>query len=90
MKNEGKIQVAQIQAETDLKIADMKSDDAREIADVAHTVKNKQMYLQKALDQQDRRDEKAENMDSQAAKEAQEGSITPERKQQIQETIKNS
>ena len=90
VKNEGKIQVAQIQSETDLKIADMKSDDQREIADVAHLVKNKQMYLQKALDQQDRRDEKAENMDSQANKEASEGSVSRERKQQIQETIKNS
>jgi len=60
------------------------------MADVAHLVKNKQMYLQKALDQQDRRDEKAENMDSQANKEASEGSVSRERKQQIQEIIKNS
>jgi len=83
VKNEAKIQVAQIQSETDLKIADMKSDDAREMSDVAHQVKNKQLFLQKKLEQD-------QKLDDAKAMNTPEDEVKPERKQKIQEILKKS
>ena len=84
VKNEAKVQVAQIQSETDLKIADMKDDLARETSDVAHTVKNKQIFLQ----QKAQNDAKADI--SKAQEEAGGKRISKEREQRIQEVIKKS
>ena len=84
MKNQGKIEVANIQAQADLKIADMKDDLARDTSDVAHVVKNKQIFLK----------EKAQN-DAKAAlskaqSEAESKDVSPQRKKRIQDIIKNS
>ena len=84
VKSEAKVQVAQIQSETDLKIADMKDDLARETSDVAHTVKNKQIFLQ----QKAQNDAKADI--SKAQEEAGGKRISKEREQRIQEVIKKS
>ena len=50
IKNQAKVEVARIQSETDLRIADMKDDLARETTDVAHNVKNKQIFLTKRME----------------------------------------
>lgn len=84
VKNQGKVEVARIQAETDLQIADMKDDLARETSDVSHTVKNKQIFLQKKAEQD------AKEADSLAQRESQNETIKPERKQKIQDIIKKS
>lgn len=83
VKNEAKIQVAQIQSETDLKIADMKSDDAREMSDVAHQVKNKQLFLNKRLEQEQKLEDKGQDAEANQP-------VTEDRKKQIQDIIKNS
>jgi hypothetical protein len=84
IKNKAKVEVAKIQSETDLAIADMKDDLARETSDVSHTVKNKQIFLQK----------KAENDAkvnlSKEQDEAQNQTVSPQRKERIQQTIRNS
>ena len=83
VKNEAKIQVAHIQSETDLKIADMKSDDAREMSDVAHQVKNKQLFLNKRLEQEQKLEDKGQDAEANQP-------VTEDRKKQIQDIIKNS
>ena len=83
VRNEAKIQVAQIQSETDLKIADMKSDDAREMSDVAHQVKNKQLFLNKRLEQEQKLEDKGQDAEANQP-------VTEDRKKQIQDIIKNS
>jgi hypothetical protein len=84
IKNKAKVEVAKIQSETDLAIADMKDDLARETSDVSHTVKNKQIFLQK----------KAENDAkvnlSKEQDESQNQTVSPQRKERIQQTIRNS
>ena len=84
MKNQGKIQVATIQAEADMKIADMKDDLARDTSDVAHVVKNKQIFLKEKA----QNDAKA-NL-SKAQSEAESKEVSPQRKKRIQDIIKNS
>ena len=83
VKNEAKIQVAQIQSQTDLQIADMKSDDAREISDVAHQVKNKQMFLNKKLEQDQKSEDKGAPLESNEP-------VSAQRKQKIQEILRKS
>ena len=83
VKNEAKIQVAQIQSQTDLQIADMKSDDAREISDVAHQVKNKQMFLNKKLEQDQKSEDKGALLESNEP-------VSAQRKQKIQEILRKS
>ena len=84
MKNQGKVQVATIQAEADMKIADMKDDLARDTSDVAHVVKNKQIFLKEKA----QNDAKA-NL-SKAQSEAESKEVSPQRKKRIQDIIKNS
>jgi len=84
MKNQGKVQVATIQAEADMKIADMKDDLARDTSDVAHVVKNKQIFLKEKA----QNDAKANLSKAQSEAEARE--VSPQRKKRIQDIIKNS
>ena len=84
IKNQGKVQVATIQAEADMKIADMKDDLARDTSDVAHVVKNKQIFLKEKA----QNDAKANLSKAQSEAEARE--VSPQRKKRIQDIIKNS
>ena len=84
IKNQAKVEVARIQSETDLRIADMKDDLARETTDVAHNVKNKQIFLTKRMDTDEKK-----NL-SKAQKESEETSISPQRKERVQNIIKKS
>tara|TARA_R100001591_G_scaffold102469_1_gene109497 strand:- start:2781 stop:5081 length:2301 start_codon:yes stop_codon:yes gene_type:complete len=84
VKNEGKAEVARIQADADLKIADMKDDLARETSDVAHTVKNKQIFLQKKAEQD------ANITRNKAQENAETDRVSNERKKRIQDIIKKS
>ena len=84
IKNQAKVEVARIQSETDLKIADMKDDLARETTDVAHNVKNKQIFLTKRMDTDEKK-----NL-SKAQKESEETSVSPQRKERVQNIIKKS
>ncbi len=84
IKNQAKVEVARIQSETDLKIADMKDDLARETTDVAHNVKNKQIFLTKRMETDEKK-----NL-SKAQKESEETSVSPQRKERVQNIIKKS
>ena len=84
IKNQAKVEVARIQSETDLRIADMKDDLARETTDVAHNVKNKQIFLTKRMDTDEKK-----NL-SKAQKESEETSVSPQRKERVQNIIKKS
>ena len=84
IKNQAKVEVARIQSETDLRIADMKDDLARETTDVAHNVKNKQIFLTKRMDTVEKK-----NL-SKAQKESEETSVSPQRKERVQNIIKKS
>ena len=84
IKNQAKVEVARIQSETDLRIADMKDDLARETTDVAHNVKNKQIFLTKRMETDEKK-----NL-SKAQKESEETSVSPQRKERVQNIIKKS
>tara|TARA_R110001606_G_C14972786_1_gene603377 strand:+ start:204 stop:389 length:186 start_codon:yes stop_codon:yes gene_type:complete len=61
----------------------MKSDDAREMSDVAHQVKNKQLFLNKRLEQEQKLEDKGQDAEANQP-------VTEDRKKQIQDIIKNS